>query len=511
MKKFIQRSLFIAGALCSICLIQRREEPVISPPPPATPRINGARVFGVRPGSPLLYTIAASGLRPMQFMAENLPAGLQLNPESGQITGGLEIKGDYRVTLIAQNDLGCAQRDLLIRCGEEICLTPPMGWNSWYCLSEAVSDKAIRQTAKAFVDKGLVNHGWSYVNIDDCWQGVREDGAIQGNERFPDMGGLCDYVHALGLKIGIYSTPWQATYAGFIGGSVPEEGYEAHALPEKKRRQKHQFFGRYPKSLKLGLNKVAMDWRGEYDARQWAEWGFDYVKQDWNPNDVPTTGRLLEDLKKSGRDIVLSLSNTAPYENAAGLSELANCWRTSGDIIDRWFSVSRIGFSQARWQRFTKPGHFNDPDMLQLGRIGTPNRQNKKSRPSHLSKIEQQSQFSLWCILSAPLILSCAIEELDEFTLSLLTNDEVIAVNQDPLAAPAERIKLGFGIEAWTKPLADGGYAIGIFNRLPFRRTARLDKLRVNGTLRDLWRQADASGNCFSLAGHGCVMLRTKI
>lgn len=159
------------------------------------------------------------------------------------------------------------------------------------------------------------------------------------------------------------------------------------------------------------------------DVQQFAEWGFDYLKLDWKPNDVPTTKRMHEDTLKCKRDIVLSLSNDAPFENAKGLSQYSNCWRTTGDIHDKWSSVSKIGFAQERWQKFTKPGQWNDPDMLQVGNRATPNRKNTVFTPTKLTPDEQYTQVSLWCILSAPLLMSCDIASLDKFTLSLLTND----------------------------------------------------------------------------------------
>jgi len=498
---------------------KKESSPRLTPPPPDAPRINGARIFGVRPDSPVLFRIPATGQRPLNYRAENLPDGLFLDETAGILTGQLKEAGDYRITLTASNALGQDSRNLLIRVGEETALTPPMGWNSWYCHSELISEDAVRETARAFLETGLIDHGWTYVNIDDCWQGVRggAEMALQPNERFSDMKTLCDELHGMGLKAGIYSTPWMGTYAGFTGGSspTPEGDYSEHYLPEEKRRQPHQFFGRYPKSLKKGLNKVG-SWFFDRDARQWAEWGFDYVKLDWNPNDIPTTERMNRDLRSCGRDIVVSLSNSAPYKDAEGLSAGSNCWRTTGDITDRWWSVSRIGFRQQKWQTFTRPGHWNDPDMLQVGRIGVPNRKNRVFKPTRLKPQEQYTQMSLWCILSAPLLLSCDIASLDEFTLGLLTNDEVIAVNQDPAGAPARRIVNGLFRQVWCKPLEDGSTAVGLFNRgpVPLRVHAALRDLGLNGPglIRDLWRQKDLGDAGESVAAvvppHGVVLLK---
>ena len=280
-------------------------EGILTPPPAETPRINGARVIGARPGNPVLFKVPATGEKPLKYTALNLPAGLKIDSRTGMITGSVELPGEYRVKIVVQNRKGHAERVLRIRIGDTICLTPPMGWNSWYCHSELVSEEAIRKTAEAMVEKGLVDHGWTYVNIDDCWQGERggKYSAIQPNERFKDMKGMCDYVHSLGLKVGIYSTPWIGTYAGFIGGSAPNEAgdYSESYLPEAERLQETQFFGRYPGSINKKLNHVGT-WFFDRDAKQWAEWGFDYVKVDWNPNDVPTTQRIHEDLLNVKRE-----------------------------------------------------------------------------------------------------------------------------------------------------------------------------------------------------------------
>lgn len=160
------------------------------------------------------------------------------------------------------------------------------------------------------------------------------------------MKAMCDAIHAMGMKVGIYSTPWMGTYAGFIGGSAPnaKSDYGEMAIPEKERKQEDQIFGSYPGVHRRKADHVGAVWLFDRDAKQWADWGFDYVKVDWNPNDVSTTKRIRKALDESGRDIVLSLSNAAPYEHVEELGKLANLWRTTGDIQDHWGSVSGIGF-----------------------------------------------------------------------------------------------------------------------------------------------------------------------
>ena len=458
---------------------------ILTPPAPKTPRINGPSVFGVRPDSPFQYLIPASGDRPMTFGVDGLPDGLSIDANTGIIRGALREPGDYVVTLRAKNALGVAEKTFRIRAGDTIALTPPMGWNSWNCWAASVSAEKVVRSAKALVDSGLAQHGWSYINIDDGWQGARtgEGHALQGNEKFPDMKAMCDQVHALGLKIGLYSTPWISSYANFAGGSSDD--------PSGKwsRELDHE------KSKRFGKNSY-----DEADAKQWGAWGIDYLKYDWHPIDVPHVESMSKALRASGRDIVFSLSNAASFEHASDWARLANCWRTTGDIWDYWdttdhdwrFSVTEIAFTQDRWASVAGPGHWNDPDMLVVGQVGW----GPSLHATHLSPDQQYSHISMWCMLSAPLLIGCDLEQLDDFTRNLLTNDEVLALQYDALGKQAVRVATIGGVDVYAKPLEDGSRALGFFNR---GKTAekivfnKLNRLGLNGTLkvRDLWRQQD--------------------
>ena len=475
---------------------------------------------GVRPGAEVLFQVPVSGERPMQIRASGLPAGVKMNSR-GLISGKAPMrKGEYRVKLQAANRHGKDAGEWVLKVGDDLCLTPPMGWSSWYSYSEAVGQDQVLKTARLFVERGLVNHGWTYINIDDCWQGKRggKNFSIQPNKRFPDMKAMCRAIHAMGLKAGIYSTPWMGTYAGFIGGSAPDKkaDYAGLSIPEKDRLQENQIFGRYPGVHRRHADRTGPVWLFDRDARQWAEWGFDYVKVDWKPNDVPTTERIRKALDESGRDIVLSLSNAAPYEHVEELSRLANLWRTTGDIEDHWGSVSGIGFSQERWQKHMSPGHWNDPDILQVGKLGKPNRPNTAFVQTRLSPDEQYTHVTLWCLLSAPLIISCDLENIDSFTMGLLTNDEVIAVDQDPAARPARRAWNQGNFQVWTKELADGSTAAGFFNTGGSREVLKvnLKDIGLSGPyqVRDLWKRADqgtAEGDiAVELNSHGAAMFR---
>ncbi len=447
------------------------------------PRYNGAKRIGARPGNPVYFFLpVTSG----SVSVKSLPDGISFDSRKNIVSGVIQTPGSYKLEFIAENENGAMSFSVELAIGEEIALTPPMGWNSWYCLSESVSDETIRAAARAMVDRGLAAHGWSYINIDDCWQGPRGGtfNALQGNERFPDMYALAEYIHSLGLRFGLYSTPWICSYAGFRGGS-DDGGYEQRFyLSPDERLQPNQVFGRFPSGRDLGQYRTGSVWHFDDDVRQWAEWGVDFVKVDWYINDVPTTERISRALRACGRDIVLSLSNSSPYQLAPELSKLAQMWRITGDIKDTWESISRIGFEHnSGWWKHMAPGHWNDPDMLQIGAIGIPNRPNPTYKPTTLTPEEQKTQFSLWSILSAPLLLSCDIAGMDEPTFDLLTNDDVIAIDQDILAAKPS-VETAGACRIYRKPLADGGVAIGLFN---LSDTAAEHPLLLGNSATDLW------------------------
>ncbi len=480
---------------------------ILTPPAPLTPRINGPRLFGVRAGNPCLYTIPATGQRPLTFSADNLPAGLTLDPATGRISGILPKAGDYQVTLHAKNPLGTADKPFTLVVGETIALTPPMGWNSWNCWASAVDQEKVLRSAKAMVASGLVNHGWTYINIDDAWQGVR-GGDLKSLQpdlvKFPNMKGLCDDIHALGLKAGIYSTPWVKSYAGRLGGSAENPEGAAQTFPGPVVRNK--------KVLPHAVGKYSF---APNDAKQFAAWGIDYLKYDWGPVEPPEAREMADALRASGRDIFYSISNNAVgniFAEAADIAKIAGAWRTTTDINDNFTRVTDIGFGADKWAPFQSPGHYNDPDMLVVGWVGW----GPKLHYTKLTADEQYTHITLWCLLSAPLLIGCDLDQLNAFTLSLLTNDEVLAVDQDPLVKPAVRAYKDGTLEVYLKDLEDGTHAVGFFNRgtTALTATVQWSQLGLTGKQqpRDLWRQQDIPNALdkidVSLAPHGASMYK---
>ena len=486
---------------------------ILTPSPGKVPGINSAKLFGATPGNPLLYTIAATGERPIKFAAENLPKGLILDSKTGIITGSIKARGNYVVLLKAKNKSGEAKQKLTIKIGDTIALTPPIGWNGWNAWEAHLDRDKVLASANAMVEKGLSNHGWTYINIDDTWQGTRggPDTALQPNEKFPDMKGMVDYIHSLGLKAGLYSTPYVSSYGGYVGASSDfPTGGETHDSI-KIKRQPFMHIGRY----RFETN----------DAQQMANWGFDFLKYDWRI-DVASAERMSKALKSSGRDIVFSLSNNAPFDKVKDWASLANMYRTGPDIKDSWTSLFLTAFSLDKWGPYSGPGHWADPDMMIVGKVAI----GPILHDTRLTPDEQYSHVSIFSLLAAPMLIGCPIEQLDAFTLNLLTNDEVIAINQDPLGKAGKLILDEDGVQVWVKELEDGSLGVGLFNIAGFGKTPQsyfrwgdeversyqLDftKIGLKGKwkIRDVWRQKELGqfNDSFktNIRHHGVVMLR---
>jgi hypothetical protein len=467
---------------------------ILTPPPAALPQINSPAVTGVRPGNPFLFKIPVTGEKPLKIAVEGLPEGLVFDAASGIIRGKTSKKGEYKISLTAENSKGKDSTIMKIVVGDMIALTPPMGWNSWNCWGISVDDDKVIASARAFVEKGLADHGWTYINIDDGWEikgssqePKREsDGTIRTNEKFPDMKALGDTIHSLGLKFGIYSSPGPLTCGGYTAS------YE------------HEY----------------------QDAATFAGWGVDYLKYDWCSYGKIAKDNSLPELKKPyflmrdaldsvNRDIVYSLCQYGMGKVWEWGAEVGgNLWRTTGDITDTWKSLKSIGFSQTDNAEYAGPGHWNDPDMLVVGRLGW----GTHLHPSRLTANEQYTHISLWALLSAPLLIGCDLQSLDDFTLNLLTNDEVISVDQDVLGKQATPVFIDGDIQIWVKQLADGTKAVGIFNLgdkvVDYKFVFEKAGLQTKLSIRDLWRQTDLGtfegSKIFKMPVHGVYLLKVK-
>jgi len=353
-----------------------------------------------------------------------------------------------------------------------LAATPPMGWNSWNYFHGQVDDAVIRSTAELMARNGMRDAGYVYVNIDDTWAGQRDaQGTIHSNKKFPDMRALADYVHSKGLKIGIYSSPGPETCGGYEGSY----GHEAQ------------------------------------DAKTYADWGIDYLKYDWcsafriyKDSEMRAIYQKMGDaLHATGRPILFSLcqygkANVWEWGSLVG----GNLWRTTDDIRDNWEAMSANGFSQDELADFAGPGHWNDPDLLEVGNGG-------------MTAEEYRSHMSLWSILAAPLMAGNDLSTMTPEIRSILTNPEVIAVDQDPAGKQGKRIKQATQVEVWKKSLSGGAIALAIFNRGEAATKASFawSDLGVSppGSLRDLWERREVPAGDqleIEIEAHGVRMIR---
>jgi alpha-galactosidase len=361
----------------------------------------------------------------------------------------------------------------------DLAQTPPMGWNSWNKFGCDVDENMIKEMADAMVSSGMKDAGYEFIVIDDCWQLSRdsEGNIVEDSEHFPSgIKALADYVHSKGLKFGLYSCAGTKTCAGRPGS----KGYE------------------------------------EKDAMQYAAWAVDYLKYDWcNTKGMDAKQaytKMRKELEAAGRPIVFSMcewGTNKPWLWAEGIGHL---WRTTGDIQDCWDCTrdwGGMGFTkildlQVGLEEYAGPGHWNDPDMLEVGNGG-------------MSSTEYRAHLSLWCILAAPLMAGNDLRNMTDEIREILTNTEVIAVDQDPLGVQGHKVRDDGDFEVWSKPLKDGSRAVVLFNR-----SSGDEKISVTwqeielseqeATVRDLWEKKDLGRfqNGFSavVPSHGVVMVK---
>ena len=363
--------------------------------------------------------------------------------------------------------------------------TPPMGWNSWNHFADKVNDADIRAAADQMVSTGMRDAGYVYVNIDDTWEGKRDaSGVIHTNEKFPDMKALADYVHSKGLKIGIYSSPGDKTCGGYEGS----------------------------------LHHEAQD------AKTYAAWGIDFLKYDLcsfgkemaaerkaHPEDPHAADKLMiaaykkmgDALHATGRPILYSLCQYGladPWK--WGPSVGASMWRTTDDINDTWTRMFIIGQGQADTSQYAGPGHWNDPDMLEIGNGG-------------MKPEEYRQHMTLWAMLAAPLLAGNDLTKMSDTDKSILMNREVIAIDQDKLGKEATRLYEHADMSIWTRPLTGGRVAVALLTSSWGDRTMQFDFAAAgfpNGAkVRDVWAGTDLGlqkGTFTGVVhGHGVTLL----
>ena len=437
------------------------------------PVFHGAQTVGNYPNTPFLFTVPATGERPIAFSVKDLPQGLTLDANTGIITGKVTTAGEYKLKVTATNAKGKSEEDLKIMIGETLCLTPAMGWNSWNVFTKTLDEKMVMDMADAMVNTGMRDLGYQYIDMDDFWHADTRDSMgrpVPDAKKFPHgMKFLSDYVHSKGLKLGIYSCAGNMTCGRRFGGYTYEE----------------------------------------IDAKTYAEWGIDLLKYDYCYA-PPTTkvafarySKMGHALKTSGRSIVFSICEWGfrhPWK--WGQKADGQYWRVSPDIMDSWkfpsiwvFSMKAILNREEKLWKYAGPGHWNDPDMLIVGNYGKGLATGGNGLYKGMTDVEYQTHFSLWCMLSAPLLASNDLRKMNEATATVLTNPEVLAIDQDVLGQQAKPVYKMGGIRVYVKHLSDGSLAVAILNTSGIEKHFDLkgSLLGIKGTMtvRDVWKHVN--------------------
>ncbi len=432
-----------------------------------SPAVISRKIATTAPDEDFYYIVVAVGSGNLKVEVKDLCEGLTYSPDgprfeirqeegkpeqkaiTGIISGKYERDSEHIFSIAASNEKGTVTEKITIRPEEHLLPTPPMGWLSWEFYMDKVSQEKMMQAIDGLAEAGLAEYGYKFVTIDDGWQGTREQGKpLQPNEKFPDMKALSDYARSKEFVLGIYTTPWIRSYAGYPGSGYHEE----------------------------------------MDARQFAEWNIGYLKLDYRPWDVKYLSIWHDALRKSGGNIVYSFSNNGMLDGGQEfLRDVCDIWRTGWDIIGNWERVKSCVYDQylnVEGWKYLRKGHWPDPDMLQIGVLREGN---------EMPQNEQHFQMSIWAILPAPLLLSCNMHKLSDFHIGLMTNREVIAINQDSLGLPAKPVN--GDTKVLYKPLADGKVAVGFFNHTDeeMELSFKTEDIGLTGSkmVRDVWEKKD--------------------
>ncbi len=530
--------LFAQGVLPNTNLTAREEQIITAAKADAAPRFNGARIIGIRPGTPFLYSLAVTGARPIVFSVKKLPDGLSLDSKTGIITGSLQRAGEYTFKVTAKNAAGKAKTEIKIICGDTLALTPPLGWNSYDAFGDNVVESEVLANARYVAEK-MQPVGWDTVVVDYCWS---DPGAHDNNRntrtnaplaadnfgrllpapnRFPSATNgagfkpLADAVHALGLKFGIHIM--RGIPRNSVAANLPIESSNFTAAEAGNTNSKCVWC---PDMFGVSSNAAGQAW---YDscARLWAGWSVDYIKVDdlSSPYHAAEVEMISDAIDRCGRSMVFSTSpGETPVREVRHISAYANLWRVSGDFWDNWKSLDHEFALGERWHYFVGPGHWPDADMLPVGHLSVGNRSVGPDRFTQFTRDEQLTHISLWSLLPSPLMIGANLPDNDDWTIALLTNPEVLAVNQDALGQPAQRLtNVLVGVEIWTKKLADKSLAVGIFNRgnaaVPVNLVWRDLGMHAKPAVRDLWLRKDLGRQknfTAELPPHGCALLRVS-
>lgn len=463
------KNIFFICLLAALWSCAGQNEPVYQGVFEGAPRINPPYLTANYPNTEFIFAVPTSGERPVSWSAEGLPQGLVLNPETGIIRGNMTEAGDYNVKITAKNTKGSITSNLNIKIGEQLALTPVMGWNSWNTFGEKLTEALVIETAEAMIANGMRDLGYNYINIDDFWQLADRDeqGHMQiDSVKFPHgIKYVTDYLHERGFRVGIYSDASRYTCGG-VSGSY---GFE------------------------------------EIDARDFAGCGIDLLKYDYcgAPEQQDTAiiryRKMGEALRATDRSIIYSICEWGQREPWTWAREVGgNYWRTNWDIRDAWDlgkdntgGIIAIIDINKKLADYAGPGGWNDPDMLTVGMFGNSHSINSGKRKYGCTLDEYRTHMSLWCMMAAPLLSGNDVRNMADSTKEILLNAELIAINQDVLGKQAKSVATQGNCEIFVKPLSDGGVAIAVMNRAetPEETLVNFEEIGVPGktSVRDIW------------------------
>lgn len=514
---------------------QISEKEILTPMAGKEPVINGPKIYGAKPEKLFEYRIPCQGERPITFEVNGLPEGLSVNLE-GVISGLTPAEeGTYSITFSASNKYGSAKRDFKLVIGDKVTLTPPTGWNSWGGHMIEVSEEMMRYVTDLMVSSGLADVGFQYINLDDCWmkmapesykegkdwykkswQGfnfidvvgdVRDEcGRMVWNDKFTDIKGMTDYIHSKGLKVGLYSSPGDRTCQKFEGSF----GYEA------------------------------------IDAEAFADWGFDFLKYDlcgdaitalkmmsklidtsfviakgpdYAIHQIPVFYPMALELSRQPRDILLNLCQYGQQGAEKWAPQMGYpTWRMGDDLnhnVDKYIEVALKIATELR--DYCKPGQWADPDYMYIHYLKDAQNKGADSKEISLNTNQRYQYVTLWSVISAPFFFSCDMYKIDEFTTRLLSNNEVLNINQDELGHVAEVVKNKEGELILVKKMIDGSKVLAVLNTEQSEKEISYNICDLgfeNANVRDVWRKKDlgkVSGNIIiKLSGNGVALYHLK-
>lgn len=453
-------------------MIQKMTKQIAHAEPFSGPaRLTMPDIYGGSPDKPFIWRIPVLGERPVSIRIDGLPEGLTIN--GNIISGETPVTGDFPVVVTAANRLGSDRKTVTLSIRPDGSLrTPLLGFTTWNACFEDVTDKLVIGIGEYLVSSGLAEYGYSYVNVDSCWQGLydEETGAVMPNGKFPDMKGMYSSLHALGLKGGIYSSPFRECWGCAAAANLD-------IFPGCTRGEKDP---RFP-DVNNGIGKERHE---AQNVSHWCRLGVDYLKYDWAPSDKYNAGLMKAALRNASRDISFCVTVSASPDDYEFLNENCCSWRANEDTRDDWQNLLRRMDTVDTWRGKTSPGHFYDLDMLAIGVTQI----NKGTR--HLTNDEELSAYTFHAFFPSPLQLSMALDKMTDFERDLVSNEEIIAVNQDSLCDYPSPVSAPDGFRVWERKLASGDTAIAVFNLSDSTAVISLPLDRKH-MIRDLWTKTD--------------------